>query len=100
MSIVYLTSDYFATGEGSRRMFLVTRLYPKQGESLEAAALRAFAAAFDGYMARGMRMLSRDEFFEKYGHYAPSFLHKLTDPDAEEPPGGLMWQSELYLNFS
>jgi len=113
----FLACDYFATGEGSTVMLLITRAYPRTDDyetpsdfvdgkfvpgtlknSAKFRAAREFADEFGGYYLQGAENLSREEFLKRFGNHLPAYLiNLLEDPDR---PGNLNFKQSLHLNFS
>lgn len=117
----FVTCDYYATGEGSTRCFLITRAYPRPGDyevSPETVytngeyvynpgvvrigpgfrALREFAEVFGGFYARYAELPTYENFMAKYGHHLPEYLRKNLESD--DPPGNLNYFSKIHINFN
>lgn len=117
----FVSCDYYATGEGTTRCFLITRAYPrtedyevppetvytdgkyhfnpgvvKLGAGLRA--IREFAEVFGSFYARGAQLHTYEEFMTKFGHHLPAYLQK--NLTADPPPGNLNYFSSIHLNFS
>lgn len=117
----FVSSHYFATGEGSTTSLLITRAYPrhddyevppetvytdgkytfnpgvvKMGPGFRA--IREFAEVFDGFVARGAEIHKYEEFMTKFGHHLPAYMQK--NLTADEQPGNLSYSSQLHMNFS
>ena len=117
--MMYLVSDYYATGEGRTVSILITQapvrtedyeVQPSFGENgyipgvlkpgmtEQVRALREFAETFDAWETYGAQPLDKETFVAKYGQYLPNMIHKIID---DENLGGIFrYHSQLYLNFS
>jgi hypothetical protein len=91
-------ADYFATGEGTTYMVVITRGYgpnePKEN------ALNRFRELFGDYMATGATVTA-GLYFDFVGNkvlLSDELRKKLTDWNNDA--GGLEWHSRLHLNFS
>lgn len=108
----YLACDYYATGEGSSVMLLITRAYPKsddyipnvypsqlkKGHSPKVIAAREFAEEFGGYYLQGAENLTREEFLKRFGNHLPPYVEKLlNDPDQ---PGNFNLKLKIHMNYS
>lgn len=116
----FIICDYYATGEGTTKCFLVTRANPHTddyatksrfedgkfipGELKNTAkerAMRDFAEQFGDYMALGAEYVSRDEFLsDKYKSYIPDFVRNIINAEPNRQPGNFVWHSEIHANFS
>lgn len=111
----FLICDYHATGEGRTVCILITKACPKQedyispsyyendvfcpgqlGNSEKFRAAREFLEIFGGFYTRGAENLPKEEFFQKYSKYLPSFLEKIVEEDA----GNISYHMQLHVNFS
>lgn len=117
----FVSCDYYATGEGNTRCFLITRAYPRAGdyevqpETIYSngeytynpgvvrigpgfRAIREFAEVFGSFYARGAELHTYENFMTKYGHHLPEYLRKNLESD--DPPGNLNYFSSIHMNFS
>ena len=92
----FMVSDYYATGEGSVVMILITRA----DMLTEEEAIQNYREYFGGYHASGVEILERDEFLIRYGNHIPQYLYNLTDPDSDFPGivPAIHYTSTLHLN--
>lgn len=114
-NLQFIGGQYFATGEGSTIMILITRAYPRQddystpstfedgkftpgvlGNTAKFRAAREFVEKYGGYMAQVGENLPRAEFLEKYGRWVPEPVLKALDSDS----GNLNYSAEFHINFS
>ena len=106
----FLVGDYFGTGEGRTLCVLCSQSMPYGDDynktaphpqnyepvnSKEYRAVREFHQLFGSWMLYGITFVSREEFFEKYGHLLPSALVELKDKSCY-----LNYHSNLHFNFS
>ena len=106
----FLVGDFFGTGNGRTLCVLCSQSMPygddydknaphpqnyKPVNSKEYRAVREFHSYFGSWMLRGVRFVSREDFFEKYGHLLPSSLVELKDKSCY-----LNYYSKLHFNFS
>jgi predicted SAM-dependent methyltransferase len=92
-------SDYFATGEGTSYMVLITRGYGPNKDPKENA-MKRFRELFGSYMALGANVKT-GLYFDFPGNkvlLSEEMRVKLTDWHTDA--GGLEWHSSLHLNFS
>lgn len=85
----YVYSEYYATGEGMTRMILICK-----GIS---DPIEYFKSIFDPYFALGAEEVTEEDFWKKYGHLVPAYLHKLTD---DNDMGSLVYYSQMHLNYA
>jgi hypothetical protein len=107
---IYIVCDYYATGEGTTVLTLITRATPHKDDYSEDystvkntsldRAFREFEELFGPWYTRGAEVLDRYEFFHRYGHMVPSILYKMCDPEDENFPPGFNWHSSLHFNYS
>lgn len=111
---VYLSNDYYATGEGRTICLLITRAYPRQedydGNSWEANSKlirtpteigkREFEEKFGDWMTFGVESYIREEFIQKFNNLIPATVLKEINNDSEDVPGNFNWFSQLHMNFS
>jgi hypothetical protein len=106
----FLVGDYCGTGNGRTICILCSQCmpyesdynktapYPRNHEpvnSKEYRAVREFHQEFGSWMLYGITFVSREDFFEKYGHFLPSSLIELKDKSCY-----LNYHSKLHFNFS
>ena len=106
----FLVGDYFGTGNGRTLCVLCSQSMPYGDDydktaphpqnyepvnSQEYRAVREFHQKFGSWMLQGVRFVSREDFFEKYGHLLPSALVELKDKSCY-----LNYYSQLHFNFS
>ena len=88
----YLVSDYYATGEGRTVCILITPAFPKDGMSSKLVAAKEFLELFGNFYIRCAENLPKDIFFEKYGHYLPSFVLPIGDAHVH-------YSMKLHINY-
>lgn len=113
-----MVSDYYATGEGRTVSIMITSAFPLPEDYLkkphmtetgwnsgtlkntqQERAIREFQAKFGSWIAKGVEILDRYEFFHNYGTHVPEYVYKLTDPDDQQAPY-FSYHAELHVNFS
>ena len=115
--LLYLVSDYGATGEGRTLSILITHAFPAYDDystkpawtdgvydagtlknSIQDIAKREFAEKFGEWFSVGVEIMDRYEFFHLYGTYVPEYVHKMTDP--EKDPPYFNYFSQTHYNYS
>ena len=91
-------TDYFATGEGTSYMALITRAYGPN--SKEENALNRFRELFGDYMATGATVKPGLHFDFPGAHLLLSEKMKSGLEDWNTDAGGLEWHASLHRNFS
>lgn len=97
MSLVYLVSDYSATGEGRTVSVMITPIYSKEGEARKIYIKDTFEGQFGDWFGLGVEELSKHEFEERYLWIMPEFVYTLI---SEDQPPGFHWFSQVHFNFS
>lgn len=87
----YIVSDYYATGEGRTVCILITPAFPTEHSSKLVAA-KEFLELFGNWYIRCAENLPKDVFFEKYGHYLPSFVLPIGDAHVH-------YSMKLHINY-
>ena len=88
----YIVSDYYATGEGRTVCILVMNAPPKEGMSSKLVAAKEFLEVFGNFYIRSAENLCKNDFFEKYGHYLPSFVLPIGDAHVH-------YSMKLHINY-
>jgi len=118
----FVVCDYFATGEGSTKMILITRAYPhaddyatesyidddgkfcvgelKEGHTAKVRAAREFIEEFGGWYAQGAENLSREEFLKRFSNHLPPYVEKILNAEAGDRPGNFNFKLQIHMNFS
>ena len=115
----FVVCDYFATGEGSTKMILITRAYPNSDDyethgevvdgvyvpgtlknSAKFRAAREFIEEFGGYYAQGAENLSREEFLKRFSNHLPPYVEKILNAEAGDRPGNFNFKLQIHMNFS
>lgn len=123
-NLVYMGSDYYATGEGITVSLLVARPIPNEadiavpskleqddtgayvyvppvlrdGVTERTMGLRLFIKEFDSWVARGVRFFTREQFLEEYSAHVPTSVRRILED--ENLPPGFSWKQQLYVNYS
>lgn len=124
-NLYYLVSDYFATGEGTTvSMMICTPKYHiddyitipkwsindqnewvydkgvlKQGITDHVVLAREFLEEYGEWFGGGLEILSRDEFFERFGEYVPSIVKNITESKENTVPY-FKWKQQTHYNYS
>lgn len=115
--LLYLVSDYSATGEGRTISILITYAFPLSHDygtqpswdngtyhegtlknTAEERANREFTEKFGEWFAIGAEVMDRYEFFHRYGSYVPEYVYKMTDPNSGGPY--FHYFSQVHFNYS
>lgn len=123
-NLVYMGSDYYATGEGVTVSLLVARPIPteediavpsklekddtgvyvyvppvlRDGTTERTMGLRLFIKEFDSWQAQGVRFFTREQFLEEYSAHVPTSVRRILED--ERLPPGFSWKQQLYVNYS
>lgn len=116
--LMYLVSDYAATGEGRTISILITQglIMPEDYEvkssfdengwnpgtlknTAEERAVREFTDKFGSWMAIAVDVLDRYEFFHRYGNHVPEYVYKMTDPEDTKAPY-FCYHAQVHFNYS
>lgn len=119
MELIFIASEYYATGEGRTVSILITRAIPsdshyyikpewvktpegwkyKEGVmncTREQIALEEFKKTFDVWTAIGAEVLSQEEFVKRFSYQLPPMvINYISDPE-----GNFRYHSQLHLNLS
>ena len=119
MGLIFIASDYYATGEGRTVSILITRAMPSESHycikpewikttdgwkykegvmncTREQIALEEFKKTFDDWTAIGAEVLSQEEFVKRFAPYLPPMvINYINDPE-----GNFHYHSQLHLNLS
>lgn len=115
----FVQSEYYATGEGVTRCFLITRAYPRVEDYVKPSyfdengewhyesdlrntaaerALREFADIFGEFYAMGAEVVTQEEFFsEKTKQYIPPIIEKMVNE--KDQPGNFNWYDCFHINY-
>jgi hypothetical protein len=116
----YLATDYYATGEGMTKALMVTRAYPSMEDyeeqpsldglnynpgklklSKEEIAKREFKDTFGSFLAHGVEVMSKHDFFARFGQFIPGTVEKILNAESpEDMPGNFKWHALTHLNYS
>ena len=115
----FIVCDYFATGEGSTKMILITRAYPhsddyetlgdivdgvyvpgKLKNTAKFRAAREFVEEFGGYYAQAAENLPREEFLKRFNNHLPPYIEKILNAKDGDRPGNLNFKLQIHMNFS
>lgn len=123
--LYHLVSDYFATGEGRCISMMITHaefekedyqvspnwyidedsqwVYKegvlKEGITETVVLTRKFVKEYGDWYGRGLEILTRNEYFERYDSCIPEFVKNITDPNKGTIPW-FEWKQQIYFNFS
>lgn len=124
-NLYYLVSDYFATGEGRCISMMITcveyndddyqtkpKWYTdengqwvydegilKEGMSEVVSLTKKFVKEYGDWYGRGLEILTRNEYLERYNSCIPEFVKNITDPNKGTIPW-FEWKQQIYFNFS
>lgn len=104
---MFMSADYYATGEGRTICLMMTQAVPCCEEDFEFSenkyvacttqeyrARRKFVKTFGEFYSKGLDFWTREEFFNKYATHLPESL-KLKDQNCF-----IEYFSEFYFNYS
>ena len=117
-ALMYLVSDYSATGEGKTISIMITAALPVHEDykivphmtsdgwntgtlknTAEERAVREFTEKFGEWFATGVEILDRYEFFHLYGNHVPEYIYKMTDTENETAPY-MAYSAQVHYNYS
>lgn len=119
--LIFVVSDYSATGEGRTLSLLITYAYPRAEDyeesprydfetatfypgklkaTREAIALREMEEQIGNYFNSGSEILSQKDFLDRYRHYIPEYLAKRIEDNENPKAGNLYYFSTFHINFS
>lgn len=93
---MFLACDYYATGEGATKCLMIQSFNAYNDKTLEEQAFEAFCNRFDPYFARGMEILTEEEFFYRYRQYMPDVVWNLYN----DKQAHFAWSTMLHVNYS
>ena len=104
MTLHYIVSDYYATGEGRTISILITRAYPRTEDyengnlkdNLKERLIREFAECFDPYLAFNAEVLEKEAFLQRYKNH----LSELVIRQLDSLSGNFHYHSQFHINFS
>lgn len=120
--LIFVVSDYYATGEGRTISILVTRAYPTEDDwdvkptfevgpdgkyifkngnlknTKDQIALNEFIDHFDTFYAMGAEVLEKEEFISRYSSFIPQSVLKQTETDSDS--GNFHYFSQFHINYS
>ena len=107
----YVSSLYFATGEGMTINMLITRAYPRPQDykdktyselinTGEDRAIREFGEKFSHWASFGAEILSREEFLKRHRNHLPQYVEKVIMDDTELAPGNFNYFAQIHTNYS
>ena len=88
----YLAIDYCATGEGRTIYLLIARSYTDPE--------RVMKEKVGDYFGIGIENLTREIFFERYGHLVPEVVKQMSDKDSNAQPFNFHFFQEFHFNYS
>jgi len=103
--MLYIFSNYAATGEGQTISMLITKAFPHAGDfnpdgsvkfSREELALREFKSIFGDFFSSGGKIVEEHEFFQEVGEFIPDPVKKLLQ---QKVIGNFKWFSQIHVNF-
>lgn len=97
MNLVYLVSDYSATGEGRTVSVMVFRPRIPYGMTREKYFEREFTRVFDEWWAMGAKEFTKEQFEAEYAWMMPELIYDMIN--GENPPN-LYWHTQYHFNFS
>lgn len=116
--LIYLISDYAATGEGRTISIMITAAWPVHEDyeiqpsynengldpgtlknTAEERAVREFNEKFGEWFATGVEILDRYEFFHRYGNHVPEYIYKMTDTENGTAPY-MHYSAQVHYNYS
>lgn len=105
--MIYMVSDYGATGEGETTCLMVTQAAPSCAEDFteddkyfavttqEYRAVREFHKQFGTWMLYGLQFVSKEEFYTQYAYFIPPVVMKLSNAKCYKN-----FYTQVYYNFS
>ena len=118
---VYLSINYFATGEGVTKYLLVTRAYPTPDdyevepsfgpnfeynpgilkstpEQIATNEMKKFG--IDPYFMQGVESHTYDNFMKRYDKDIPEYVKNIIKLEGDDIPANFQYFSAIHYNFS
>lgn len=93
---IYMSWEYYGTGEGCHTYLMVTLPYPRDGFTATEIATKKFLETFERVSSPAdINFWTREEFLERYKLHLPQRLVDLSGMGCS-----LEFSSRLYYNFA
>lgn len=103
--MIYIFSNYAATGEGQTVSMLITKAFPSAADrnpdgsvkfTREEIAVREFKDIFGDFFSSGAQIVEEHEFFQDVGDLIPETVKKLLQ---KQVVGNFKWFSQVHVNY-